>query len=96
MRSLLDGLNYQTASYSTMVCLCQSLNIKQASICDVNPLVLLDMPIFIVYMTLFFSLANAWEEEDEIVLIVCRMENPNLDQANGAIKEKLENISNEL
>jgi carotenoid cleavage dioxygenase len=54
------------------------------------------MPIFIVYMTLFFSLANAWEEEDEIVLIACRMENPDLDQANGAIKEKLENISNEL
>lgn len=44
----------------------------------------------------FFPLANAWEEEDEIVLITCRMENPNLDMASGAVKEKLYNISNEL
>ncbi|MCH88133.1 carotenoid 910(9'10')-cleavage dioxygenase, partial [Trifolium medium] len=39
---------------------------------------------------------NAWEEEDEVVLITCRLENPDLDQVNGAIKEKLENFSNEL
>ena len=42
------------------------------------------------------SLANAWEEEDEVVLITCRVENPNLDMVNGTVKEKLENFSNEL
>ena len=41
-------------------------------------------------------LANAWEEEDEIVLITCRVENPDLDMVNGEVKEKLENFSNEL
>ncbi|XP_027357106.1 carotenoid 9,10(9',10')-cleavage dioxygenase 1 isoform X3 [Abrus precatorius] len=40
--------------------------------------------------------ANAWEEEDEVVLITCRLENPNLDMVSGAVKEKLENFSNEL
>ena len=38
------------------------------------------------------SLANAWEEEDEVVLITCRIENPNLDMVNGTVKEKLENL----
>jgi len=44
----------------------------------------------------FFTLANAWEEEDEIVLITCRLENPNLDMVGGAVKEKLDNFANEL
>ena len=44
----------------------------------------------------FLSLANAWEEEDEVVLITCRLENPDLDMVNGLVKEKLENFSNEL
>ncbi|OMO69765.1 Carotenoid oxygenase [Corchorus capsularis] len=44
----------------------------------------------------FLSLANAWEEDDEIVLITCRLENPDLDMVNGEVKEKLENFSNEL
>ncbi|KAI9170526.1 hypothetical protein LWI28_029213 [Acer negundo] len=39
--------------------------------------------------------ANAWEEGDEVVLITCRSENPDLDMVNGAVKEKLE-ITNEL
>ncbi|XWS35517.1 hypothetical protein CRYUN_Cryun20dG0004000 [Craigia yunnanensis] len=43
-----------------------------------------------------FHNANAWEEEDEIVLITCRLENPDLDMVNGEVKEKLENFSNEL
>ncbi|OIW07986.1 hypothetical protein TanjilG_20087 [Lupinus angustifolius] len=43
-----------------------------------------------------FHNANAWEEEDEVVLITCRIENPDLDMVNGAAKEKLENFSNEL
>ncbi|XVF33731.1 hypothetical protein REPUB_Repub17cG0193700 [Reevesia pubescens] len=43
-----------------------------------------------------FHNANAWEEEDEVVLITCRLENPDLDQVNGEVKEKLENFSNEL
>ncbi|PON40751.1 Carotenoid cleavage dioxygenase [Trema orientale] len=43
-----------------------------------------------------FHNANAWEEEDEVVLITCRLENPDLDMVSGAVKEKLENFSNEL
>jgi len=41
-------------------------------------------------------LANAWEEEDEIVLITCRLQDPGLDVANGAVKEKHENFVDEL
>lgn len=40
--------------------------------------------------------ANAWEEGDEVVLITCRLMNPDLDMVNGAVKEKLENFCNEL
>lgn len=43
-----------------------------------------------------FHNANAWEEGDEVVLITCRLENPDLDMVNGEVKEKLENFSNEL
>ncbi|XP_022869432.1 carotenoid 9,10(9',10')-cleavage dioxygenase-like [Olea europaea var. sylvestris] len=43
-----------------------------------------------------FHNANAWEEGDEVVLITCRIENPDLDMVNGAVKEKLENLKNEL
>ncbi|KAL9371401.1 hypothetical protein Peur_036541 [Populus x canadensis] len=43
-----------------------------------------------------FHNANAWEEEDEIVLITCRVQNPDLDMVSGDVKEKLENFSNEL
>ncbi|KAJ3697814.1 hypothetical protein LUZ61_001519 [Rhynchospora tenuis] len=43
-----------------------------------------------------FHNANAWEEGDEVVLITCRLQNPDLDQVNGATKEKLENFTNEL
>ncbi|KAM6570637.1 hypothetical protein CsatB_018622 [Cannabis sativa] len=43
-----------------------------------------------------FHNANAWEEEDEVVLITCRLENPDLDMVSGTVKEKLENFSNEL
>jgi hypothetical protein len=42
------------------------------------------------------SLANAWEEDDEVVLITCRLENPDLDMASGTVNEKLENFCNEL
>lgn len=44
----------------------------------------------------FLALANAWEEEDEVVLITCRLENPDLDLVGGDVKEKLENFGNEL
>ncbi|KAK7850458.1 carotenoid 9 [Quercus suber] len=44
----------------------------------------------------FLSLANAWEEEDEVVLITCRAQHPDLDMFNGIVKEKLKNFSNEL
>lgn len=40
--------------------------------------------------------ANAWEEEDEVVLITCRLQNPDLDMVSGSVKEKLENFANEL
>nr|QCU55176.1 carotenoid cleavage dioxygenase [Camellia fraterna] len=43
-----------------------------------------------------FHNANAWEEGDEVVLITCRLENPDLDMVNGTVKEKLENFGNEL
>ncbi|KAJ8748707.1 hypothetical protein K2173_011255 [Erythroxylum novogranatense] len=43
-----------------------------------------------------FHNANAWEEEDEVVLITCRLQDPDLDMVNGIVKEKLENFSNEL
>ncbi|KAK9284089.1 hypothetical protein L1049_012349 [Liquidambar formosana] len=43
-----------------------------------------------------FHNANAWEEENEVVLITCRLENPDLDMVNGDVKEKLENFMNEL
>lgn len=43
-----------------------------------------------------FHNANAWEEGDEVVLITCRLKNPDLDMVNGAVKEKLENFCNEL
>lgn len=43
-----------------------------------------------------FLSANAWEEGDEVVLITCRLENPDLDMINGSMKEKLENFNNEL
>ncbi|XP_059446228.1 carotenoid 9,10(9',10')-cleavage dioxygenase 1-like [Corylus avellana] len=43
-----------------------------------------------------FHNANAWEEEDEVVLITCRLENPDLDMVGGIVKEKLENFYNEL
>lgn len=47
-------------------------------------------------MFLFVFPANAWEEDDEIVLITCRLQNPDLDMVSGAVKEKLENFANEL
>ncbi|XP_045799566.1 carotenoid 9,10(9',10')-cleavage dioxygenase 1-like [Trifolium pratense] len=43
-----------------------------------------------------FHNANAWEEEDEVVLITCRLKNPDLDMISENIKDKLENFSNEL
>ncbi|KAK4253733.1 hypothetical protein QN277_010372 [Acacia crassicarpa] len=43
-----------------------------------------------------FHNANAWEEEDEVVLMTCRLENPDLDMVGGAEKEKLDNFANEL
>ncbi|GMI73913.1 carotenoid cleavage dioxygenase 1, CAROTENOID CLEAVAGE DIOXYGENASE 1 [Hibiscus trionum] len=43
-----------------------------------------------------FHNANAWEEGDEVVLITCRLENPDLDMVSGDVKDKLDNFSNEL
>ncbi|KAK6928746.1 Carotenoid oxygenase [Dillenia turbinata] len=43
-----------------------------------------------------FHNANAWEEEDEVVLITCRLENPDLDMVSGEVKEKLGTFANEL
>ncbi|XP_075645811.1 carotenoid 9,10(9',10')-cleavage dioxygenase 1-like [Castanea sativa] len=43
-----------------------------------------------------FHNANAWEEEDEVVLITSRAQHPDLDMFNGIVKEKLKNFSNEL
>ncbi|KAJ4829993.1 Dixin [Turnera subulata] len=43
-----------------------------------------------------FHNANAWEEGDEIVLITCRLQNPDLDMINGTVKKQLECFTNEL
>ncbi|XP_027113745.2 carotenoid 9,10(9',10')-cleavage dioxygenase [Coffea arabica] len=43
-----------------------------------------------------FHNANAWEEGDEVILITCRLQNPDLDMVSGIVKKKLENFSNEL
>lgn len=48
------------------------------------------------YFNFIVLLANAWEEDDEIVLITCRFENPDIEVASGRLKENLENIKNEL
>ena len=39
--------------------------------------------------------ANAWEEGDEVVLITCRIEKPDLDMVNGSAEDRVENFSNE-
>ncbi|CAA7387951.1 unnamed protein product [Spirodela intermedia] len=43
-----------------------------------------------------FHNANAWEEDEEVVLITCRLENPDLDMINGDASETLDNFKNEL
>ncbi|KAL0006834.1 hypothetical protein SO802_008336 [Lithocarpus litseifolius] len=43
-----------------------------------------------------FHNANAWEEEDEVVLITCRFENIDMDRLNGIVKEELKIFSSEL
>ncbi|KAL3537442.1 hypothetical protein ACH5RR_000808 [Cinchona calisaya] len=43
-----------------------------------------------------FHNANAWEEGDEIVLISCRLENPDLDMVSEIMENKRENFTNEL
>ncbi|KAK7861093.1 carotenoid 9 [Quercus suber] len=37
-----------------------------------------------------FHNANAWEEEDGVVLITCGLENFDMDRLNGIVKEELE------
>ncbi|KAH7570654.1 hypothetical protein JRO89_XS05G0151500 [Xanthoceras sorbifolium] len=43
-----------------------------------------------------FHNANAWEEDDEVVLITCRIANPDRDLLNGPVKEKPVNSAIEL
>ncbi|KAM3247837.1 hypothetical protein P3L10_009604 [Capsicum annuum] len=44
-----------------------------------------------------FHNANAWEEEDDVVLITCRLQNPDLDAINGTEKEQQrDDFTNEL
>ncbi|XP_020580149.1 carotenoid 9,10(9',10')-cleavage dioxygenase 1-like [Phalaenopsis equestris] len=43
-----------------------------------------------------FHNANAWEEGDEVVLITCRLENPDLDMVNGAAEDRPDNFTNQL
>lgn len=40
--------------------------------------------------------ANAWEEGDEVVLITCRIDNPDLDMVSGAATDMVDNFSNQL
>ncbi|XP_058225268.1 carotenoid 9,10(9',10')-cleavage dioxygenase 1-like isoform X2 [Rhododendron vialii] len=37
-----------------------------------------------------FHNANSWEEGDEVVLITCRIQNPNIDLISGEVKENFE------
>jgi len=53
-------------------------------------------PVHCNLLYVLFSLANAWEEEDEVVLITCRLKNLDLDMVAEDIKDKLKNFSNEL
>ncbi|RYQ95756.1 hypothetical protein Ahy_B08g091105 isoform B [Arachis hypogaea] len=43
-----------------------------------------------------FHNANAWEEEDEVVLITCRLEDVDLDGGGGAVKETIGSLTNQL
>ncbi|XP_076950227.1 carotenoid 9,10(9',10')-cleavage dioxygenase 1-like [Bidens hawaiensis] len=43
-----------------------------------------------------FHNANAWEEGDEVILIACRLERPNLDMVGVGLKERLDNFKSEL
>nr|AAY21819.1 carotenoid cleavage dioxygenase [Suaeda salsa] len=43
-----------------------------------------------------FHNANAWEEGDEVVLITCRIENPDLDMVGGAAEDMVDSFTNEL
>ncbi|XP_078435749.1 carotenoid 9,10(9',10')-cleavage dioxygenase-like [Wolffia australiana] len=43
-----------------------------------------------------FHNANAWEDGDEVVLITCRLNNPDLDMINGDFSESADNFKNEL
>ncbi|KAK9664601.1 hypothetical protein RND81_14G055000 [Saponaria officinalis] len=42
-----------------------------------------------------FHNANSWEDGDEVVLITCRIENPDLDMVGNA-KDRVDNFCNEL
>uniref|UniRef100_A0A803P489 carotenoid 9,10-dioxygenase n=2 Tax=Cannabis sativa TaxID=3483 RepID=A0A803P489_CANSA len=43
-----------------------------------------------------FHNANAWEEEDEVVLITCRLDNIDMNMISGEIKKKLNHFRTEL
>ncbi|XP_031375049.1 carotenoid 9,10(9',10')-cleavage dioxygenase 1-like [Punica granatum] len=43
-----------------------------------------------------FHNANAWEEEDEVVLITCRIQDPDLEMLNNSINEKVKHYQTEL
>nr|BDB95543.1 Carotenoid cleavage dioxygenase [Vector pRK-HIEBIYZ-FhCCD2]BDB95558.1 Carotenoid cleavage dioxygenase [Vector pRK-HIEBIYZ-FhCCD2-ALD8] len=40
--------------------------------------------------------ANAWEEDDEVVVLTCRVENPDLDMLSGPVGEEIGNLKSEL
>ncbi|KAF3498423.1 hypothetical protein DY000_02057061 [Brassica cretica] len=61
-----------------------------------NYAIFMDLPMHFRPKVLINFKANAWEEEDEVVLITCRLENPNLDMVSGNVEEILESFSNEL
>ena len=78
-----NGLSIQIAPYSIMVLLTFSLFIVAAIF------------IVVIILTLLcngqWSIANAWEEEDdEVVMINCRLENLDLDKYSGDVKETFE------
>lgn len=75
------------------ICLCVSPHFLEIVMSRPYLITFLHSDSFLLYNK---QLANAWEEEDEVVLITCRLEKPDLDMVGGGVKEKLENFTNQL
>ncbi|KAI8545835.1 hypothetical protein RHMOL_Rhmol07G0068900 [Rhododendron molle] len=56
-----------------------------------NYAIIMDLPMYFrPKWNIFPMSANSWEEGDEVVLITCRIQNPNIDLFSGEVEENLE------